>query len=266
MRKGAIAVALLFLVLLAAFPLKMTIADAAAAETKTYVYDHAGVLNSEQAGRLEAMAKAYGAKRQTDIIIVTTKNAEKTDVQKLTEDFYDAQAPGFDKPHGNAVILTLDMNNREVYLAGFYKAEQYLDDRRLDKIRTKLTPDLSSGRYELAFEKYIKTAYKYMGIRPGVNPDNILFNLWFQLATSLGIAGLIVGAMAYRSGGRVTVHRRTYEDTSASRVISKRDQYIHTTTTKQKIPKNKGGGSGGGRGGGGITGGGHSHSGSRGSF
>nr|WP_218099649.1 TPM domain-containing protein [Paenibacillus allorhizosphaerae] len=262
---GSIVFVLLFIALFITLPLKTAIAEAAAAETKKFVYDDAGVLNPEQSDRLEAMAKEYGAKRETDIIMVTTKNTGNIDVQKLTEDFYDEHAPGYDKPHGNAVIMTLDLKNREMYLAGFYKAEQYLDDRRHDKIRAKMTPDLSNGNYELAFQKYVKTAYKYMGIRPGVNPDNILFNMWFQLAASLGIAGIIVGTMAYHSGGRVTVHRRTYEDTSTSRVIDRRDQYIRTTTTKQRIPKNNGGGKGG-RGGGGVTGGGHSHSGSRGSF
>ena len=63
------------------------------------------------------------------------------------QDFYDENAPGYDQPHGNTAILTLDMQNRDVYLAGFIKAEDYLDDSRLDLIRDKITPDLSSGNY-----------------------------------------------------------------------------------------------------------------------
>jgi uncharacterized protein len=156
------------------------------------------------------------------------------------------------------------MKNREVYLAGFYKGKEYLDDGRLDKIRHKISPALTSGDYELAFQTYILTVHKYMGFRPGVNPDNILFNIWFQLAVSLGIAAIIVGMMAYRSGGRVTVNRQTYEDASTSGILDHRDQYLRTSVSKRKIEKNSGGGRSGG--GGGTTGGGHSHSGSRGSF
>lgn len=175
----------------------------------------------------------------------------------------------YDKPHGNTVILTMVMSARDgtrnVHLEGYYKAEKYLDSGRLTKIRSKITPDLSNGNYKQAFEKYIKTAHRYMGFEPGVNPDNILFNIWFQLGSAAAIGAIAVGIMAYRSGGRVTVNRRTYEDASTSGIMDHQDRYIRTTTTKRKIERNTGGGSGGG-GGGGVTRGGHSHSSSSGKF
>ncbi|SEP26551.1 uncharacterized protein SAMN05518670_6269 [Paenibacillus sp. OK076] len=236
-----------------------------AADSKNLIYDEANLLNEQEKSELNALANEYGAERQTDFVILTTNNTENQDVQLLTEDFYDEHALGYDKAHGNAVILTLDMYNRDVYLAGFYKAKVYLDSGRLDKIRNKITPDLTEGNYKLAFEKYINLSYKYMGYKPGVNPDNILFNIWFQLIASVAIGGIAVGVMAYRSGGRVTVNRATYEDSSTSSVIDRQDRYIRTTVTKRKIEKNNNNGGGGG-GGGGTSRGGHSHSGSRGSF
>lgn len=254
--------ALLLIILCLAVPVPARTA-AAAAEAKTLIYDDAHLLSLADSDELNAMANEYGAERETDIIIFTTDNPEDQDVVKLTEDFYDEQAPGYDKAHGNAVILTLDMRNRDIYLAGFYKAEDYLDDGRLDKIRGKITPLLTEGDYKQAFEKYIITAHRYMGFEPGVNPDNILFNIWFQLGGALVIGGLVVGGMAYRSGGRVTVDRGTYEDAGNSGVLERQDRYVRTTVTKRKIEKSSSGGSGGG---GGRTGGGHSHSGSRGSF
>lgn len=251
---------LFFLAVYLAVPIETTVA---AAELKTLIYDEAGLLTQDEYNELNVMANKYGAERETDMIIYTSNNDENIDVMVMTQDFYDEQAPGYDKAHGNAVILTMDMRNRDFYLAGFYKGKEYLDDGRLDKINAKITPDLANGDYKLAFEKYITTAHRYMGFEPDVNPDNILFIGWFQLAVSLGVGGLIVGLMAYRSGGRVTVNRQTYEDASTSGVLDHRDQYLRTTTTRRKIEKNNGGGSGGG---GGTTGGGHSHSGSRGSF
>ncbi|WP_349304928.1 TPM domain-containing protein [Paenibacillus sp. Marseille-Q4541] len=232
---------------------------------KQLIYDEAGLLTPEQVNRLNAMANQYGAERETDIIVYTSLNTENKDEMVMTEDFYDEHAPGYDKPHGNAVILTLDMYNRDIYLAGFYKAEEYLDDSRLDQIQTKITSDLVNGDYELAFEKYIQTVHEYMGYRPGVNPENILFKFWFQLVVSLGLGGVIVGVMAYRSGGRVTVNRQTYEDASTSGILDRQDRYLRTTVTKRKIERNNNN-NGPGGGGGGISKGGHSHSGSRGSF
>ncbi|GAA4852701.1 YgcG family protein [Paenibacillus vulneris] len=279
-RQGALLAVLFFFVMYLSVPVQIM---AAAREEKTLIYDEAKLLSSEEIRELNSLANQYGAKRKTDIIVMTSNNDQDVDVKKMTENFYDENGPGYDKSHGNAVILTLDMKNRDIYLAGFYKAEQYLGDNRLDKIRDKITPDLSQGNYKQAFETYILTSYKYMGVKPGVDPDNVLFDIRFQFVGSLAIGCMVVGIMAYRSGGRVTVNRHTYEDASSSGILDRQDQYIRTTITQEKIEKSSGnssgkssgggggssGGSGGftGRsGGGGVTGGGHSHSGSRGKF
>ncbi|MFD0958013.1 TPM domain-containing protein [Paenibacillus chungangensis] len=236
----------------------------ASEETKQLIFDEAGLLDRNELTLLDGMARQYGAEREADIIIYTTSNTSGVDVKKVTQDFYDKHGFGYDKPYGNAVILTLDMNNREVYLAGFYKGEEYLDDSRLDRIRDQITPDLSEGLYYSAFSEYIQTTHRYMGYEPGVNPDNIFFKGWFQYGVAALLALFIIWRMAANSGGRVTVHSRTYESTDKSGVIRHRDQYIRTTVTKRPIPKPTNNNHGGG--GGGTTSGGHSHSGSRGSF
>ncbi|MFL0554788.1 TPM domain-containing protein [Paenibacillus barengoltzii] len=234
---------------------------------KQLIYDEAELLSPGELEDLNALANEYGPPRELDIIIYTTDNPEGEDVVELTEDFYDERAPGYDKTHGNAVILTLDMLNRDLYLAGFYKGEKYLDDSRLDKIRDKITPMLSAGDYYGAFAEYILTVNRYAQFRPGVNPDNPLLNTGIQLVIALVIGAGVVFMMAFRSGGRITVSGRTYEDSANSGVIWRQDNYLHTTVTKTKIESsNSGGGGSSGGGGGGTTSGGHSHSGSRGSF
>ncbi|MCM3342098.1 TPM domain-containing protein [Paenibacillus sp. MER TA 81-3] len=265
-RKRVILAVLFFFVMMLAVPMDMIAGEAAATKEKQLIFDTAELLNQQEYDELNALANQYGAERETDMMIVTINSPEAYDVKKMTQDFYDDYAPGYDKPHGNAVILMLDMTHRDVYLAGFYKAKTYLDDERFDKIRDKITPDLTSGDYKLAFQKYIQTAHKYMGFRPGVNPDNIFFNTWVQLGIALALGGGIATLMVRRSGGRITVNSRTYEDASTSGVMDYEDTYLHTSTTKRKIERSSSSGSSGGGGGGGTTSGGHSHSGSRGSF
>ncbi|WP_207646332.1 TPM domain-containing protein [Cellulosilyticum sp. I15G10I2] len=229
------------------------------------VYDFAELLTAEEAAKLEALSNTYSEKRQVDIIILTTRDTKGKDVVGYMEDFYDEKGLGYDKPHGDTAILTIDLQHREVYVAGFYKGEQYLDNSRCDLIRRKITPELSAGNYYEAFDSFITLSYKYMGIRPGVNPENILFKWWFQVLAALGVAGISVGVMAYRSGGRMTTGGATYLDSSHSGVTDRRDVYIRTHVTKHKKPSSNSGGGGGGMGGG-TSGGGHSHSGSRGGF
>ncbi|MFW5435350.1 TPM domain-containing protein [Paenibacillus apiarius] len=262
-KKRAILAVLFFFVTMLAVPIDLVAGEAAVQNTKLMIFDSAKLLNRQEYDELDALAKQYGAERETDIIIFTINSPAAYDVKRMTQDFYDEYAPGYDKPHGNAVILMVDMTHREVYLAGFYKAKTYLDDERLVKIRDKITPDLTNGDYKLAFQKYIQTAHKYMGFRPGVNPDNIFFNTWVQLGIALALGGGIVTLMVRRYGGRITVNSRTYEDASTSGILDYEDTYLRTSTTSRKIERSSSGSSGGG---GGTTSGGHSHSGSRGSF
>lgn len=263
-KRPLVAVTVLIVLLVTMLAPIFPMSPASAAETKNLIFDEANLLSEQDRNELNALANQYSAERQTDLIIYTTNNEEQKSDELLTEEFYDNRAPGYDKPHGNVVMLTMDMYHRKVYAAGFYKGEEYVDNSRVDKITAKIAPDLSDGNYRMAFEKFLNLSYEYLDLKPGVNPDNILFKTWFQLAASLAIGGIVVGVMTYRSGGRVTVNRATYEDSENSHVIDRQDRYIRTTVTKTKIEKNNNNGGGGG--GGGTTAGGHSHSGSSRSF
>lgn len=251
-----------------------------------YIYDYAKLLTDEEAAELQNLASELSKERETAFTIITLNETDGKDIVQYVEDFYDDNAPGYDQPHGNTAILAINMQERDVYLAGFKKAEQYLDDGRMDQIRDKITPDLSEGHYFQAFSDYINTSYEYMGNEPsdspngssdygsggssegynsydsGTNQENIFFQWWFQLIASFIVGGIVVAIMAYRSGGRVTVDARTYMDSDQSKVISMYDNYVRQTVTRQKKPSNNSSNGGGG----GITGGGHSHSGSRGKF
>ena len=235
------------------------------ANSKQYVYDNATLLNQSEIDKLEMLAEKLSEEHETDFIIVSYD--EEYDVMRYTQDFYDENELGYDKAHGNTAMLTIDMNNREIYLAGFYKGEKYLDNERLDLIRDQITPSLTEGDYFGAFETFLEKANRYMQFRPGVNPENILFQPYFRIGVPILIAIIVVALMAFHTGGRVTTNDRTYLDTNRTRVNTRRDRFINKTVTKRRKPSNnnKGGGSGTG-GGGGITRGGHSHSGSRGSF
>lgn len=234
----------------------------AASDSKQRIFDYANLLTEEEKANLEKLASEYSAESETDFVILTTNDTEGKDIIPYMQDFNDEQALGYDKPHGNTAILTLDMKSRDVYLAGFYKAEEYLSDSRLDQIHNKITPDLSNGDYYDAFTIFIETSSKYMGISPWINPELFVFKLWFQILAPIALAAIIVGLMAFNSGGRVTVNERTYLNTA--QVTRRKDRYVRTAVTKTRKPSNNNGSGRGG--GGGTTGGGHSHSGSRGSF
>lgn len=258
---------LLTFILVCIFSLIFTL-EVNAKTDKQRIYDFAEILTKSEVEELETIAQKYSDKRETDFIILTTPDSGKKDIKKFMQDFYDDEGLGYDKKHGNVAILSLDMKNRDVYLAGFYKAKERLDNARLTKIREKITPDLSAGNYSSAFESFIITGHKYMAFKPGVDPTNPLFNTWVQLAVAIGLGAVIVWSLARNVATKVTTHAGTYRDGERTKILSKRDRYIKTTVTKRRRPKqsSSGGGRGGGFSGGGRTSGGHSHSGSRGKF
>lgn len=246
--------------------------------TKQRIFDDANLLTEEEINQLEEFAEKASIKRETDFLILTINIKDGSNLTKYMEDFYDNNGPGFDQKHGNTAILGIDMENRDVELMGFYKAKEYLDNNRFNQIRQKITPHLSAGDYYKAFKLFIETSDQYMETLPIVDsqpqpgtshkldPDHVLFKLWFQIVISIAAAMLIVGAMAYNSDGKVTVNHKTYQNVETSKILERRDRYIRTTTTRRRRPQSNSGGGGSGGGGGGRTSGGHSYSGSRGKF
>lgn len=231
------------------------------------IYDQAGLLTDEQVQVLEEQAAAYFEEWQTDFIIITTEDTDGKPIMNYMGDFIDELADEWNRPEESMAVLTIDMGDRWVDLAGFGLAKEYLDDSRLDQIRNQITPHLSDNNHYEAFQLFFEKADQYLGVRPGVNPESIFLKTYFQLAVALGLAGIIVFFMAYNSGGRVTVTSGTYLNRSNSAIISKHDRYLRKTVTRRKKPSNNNKGGGGGfGGGGGMTGGGRSHSGSRGRF
>lgn len=258
-----------------------------------YIYDNAHLLTAEENAELQNLAAQLGEEWETAFIIITINGTDGKPLVQYVEDFYDDNAPGYDQPHGNTAILAIDMKERDIYLAGFKKAEQYLDDSRLNQIRDMITPDLSSGQYYQAFtgflnesaqsmsiepsgnsgggysdsgsggsENYYNNPDSYNGHKAGMNPENIFFQWWFQLIASVIVALIVVSVMVFRSGGRVTVNARTYMDEGHSGILNKYDHFVRQTVTKVRKPSNNTRSGGGG----GVSGGGHSHSGSSGKF
>lgn len=231
---------------------------AAFAVADQHIYDNAGLLSEPEAVELEAYAAEQSRVHGADFIFLTTDSTDGKLIETYMGDFFDQWA--VENNQENAVLLTIDMGNRQVFLSGFGTAESRLDDGRIDMVLDRIVPYMQAGDYGTAFRETVATSNRYMEYRPGVNPDSIFLKTWFQAAVALLLGGGVVGAMLYNSGGRVTTSSRTYMDSDHTRVRSSEDRFRNKTVTRSKIPQNKSGG-GGGFGGGGMTGGGRSYSG-----
>ena len=236
---------------------------------KQRIFDDANILSSSEKESLERFAGKYSDKRKVDFIVITMNGDE--DITTYMGDFYDEKGLGYDKERGDVALIALNMKEtkRDVQLAGFGNVEYTLPDERFYTIREKVTPDLSAGNYERAFEDFIRLSARFMQFKEGANPANPLYHPIVQFVIALAIGVVVVLALSLNRKTRITTTAATYFDNEQSKVNRQEDQYLRKTVTKRYSPQQKksgGGGGGGGFSGGGRTGGGSSFSGSRGKF
>ncbi|MEJ8764926.1 TPM domain-containing protein [Oceanobacillus sp. HCA-5259] len=229
------------------------------------IYDEAGLLDANQIQQLEKKAASYFSEWSTDFIVVTTNDIEGKSLKRYTQDISDELEEKLNRAEDNMVILTIYIESsadREAYIAGFGKGEEYVDDARIQLILDHIIPDLANDDYFEAFELFFEKSAEYLNIRPGVNPESIFLNTYLQLGVAITLGGLIVFIMAYSSGGKSTVTSGTYLNRNNSRIVRKHDRYLRKTVTRKRKPSNNSNsGGGGGFGGGGVTRAGRSHSG-----
>lgn len=269
-----------------------------AAKEDSKLYDYYELFGDAEATDLEETLREYSEDGEVDIIVITTDNLEGKSKQLYMEDFYDANAPGYDGDYGDAVLLMLYMNpnDRSVEIQGYKNAEHTINNQRIEEILDAIVPYLSNGEYVKALKEYAKLAAYYMNTevippatspspeynrpnppvtipdynRPSPVPDYVedpFRNPLVQLVVSLVLGGIAVAIMASHAGGRVTTTNRTYLNEEKSALIAHHDIYIRTTTKRVRKPKPQDNNhTGGGHTGSGVSGGGHSHSGGGRSF
>lgn len=263
------------------------------AESNQRIYDNAGLLSTSEYEELEKMCMEYGEDAGIEIFILTHNDPDSVYPEAYIENFEDTL------PIGDRVHFLYDVYRNEIFIEGYGLAETYIHSKRIDQIFDEMVDDLRAGEYYDAFETYITMSASYMKDDSELNEDHnysyetppdrdydyetdaydydryyddprtteaedILENLWFQLAAALVIGAVTVGIMAYHSGGKMTVHGNDYLERSRSGLIGRRDNYIRTRITRVRRPQQS---SSSGRGGfnaggfrGGISGGGRSHS------
>lgn len=266
---------------------------------KIRIYDYADLLTQDEEVELERFYYQWGLEAETDIILVTTDDMEGKPDKVYLEDFQDALYFTQDVLAENAVMMLINMEDRIVTIQGYGDCEFWLSNDRIEYILDWVYEGLIDGNYFAAAESFGEQTVYYMNQDKGVSteyepgqdygesyggpsdyytePLNERYTAWEYLGMMLSeaffgsvllaaagssIACLIIG---WNRKTKVTVYPATYMDQNNSGLSAKRDDYLRTTVTKVRRPKesSSNGGSSVGRssGGGGRSSGGRSHSG-----
>lgn len=266
---------------------------------KTRIYDYADLLTADEEAVLEDSYYLWGLEADADIILVTTDNMEGKSDQVYLEDFQDELYFTQDLLAENASLMLINMEDRIVTIQGYGDCEFWISNDRIEYILDWVYEGLVDEDYFAAAESFGEQTAYYMNQNKGVSteyepgqdygesyggpsdyyeePLNERYTAWEYLSMMLSeaffgslliavvgssIACLIIGV---NRKTKVTVYAATYMDQQNSGLSARRDDYLRTTVTKVRRPKesSSSGGSSGGRssGGGGRSSGGRSHSG-----
>lgn len=209
-----------------------------------HVYDNAGLLSTSEKESLEQMCIKKSKESGIEIMLLTNDDPNSLEPVDYIEKYEDQL------PKGDRVYTLIDMFHRTICVEGYGSAETYINSDKSQSITDKMVPYVQEKSYYDAFTVSINKSVNYIQWAP----QNLAKNIWIHLLISLIIGGVVVGIMAYNSGGKMTTNSNTYMDNTHSGLIGRRDDYLHTQVTRVRKPQNNGGG------GGGVSPGGRSHS------
>lgn len=230
------------------------------------VYDNAGVLSEEEEEKLRRLIARTEAKIRCDIVLVTV-NQEVGDsdydwnqnMMNLADDFYDQNDYGYDRVHGDGVLLLDNWYEGQSgsWLSTCGRVYESFSRSDINDVLQAVYNEVENSPYEAYCAYIMKIGQKMSGEIP--------------FPASLAVVPVIVMLVFVFTKlkspiGKETVAANTYVEGGRPMIRSKSDQLARKFVTKRHIPKpsSGGGGNGGGHSGGGgghVSSGGVSHGG-----
>lgn len=226
------------------------------------VYDYAEVLSAEEEDRLRQLIAETEEKIQCDIVLVTVDrqvgNSDyewEKNMRNLADDFYDQNNYGYDKVHGDGVLLLDNWYEGQggSWLSTCGKVYEQFSNADIDEVLRAVYNQVENDSYE-AYQAYIREiSYKMSGDIPfpGV-----------LLLIPVVVMLIFVAIKMKSPAGKDTVAVNEYVAGGRPEFKAQSDQLVNKFVTRRHIPKpSSSGGGGGGRGGSHISSGGVRHGG-----
>lgn len=214
------------------------------------VFDKGDVLTTEQEDSLNKLIEKKQKEAKLDIIIVTS-NEDVDDMMSYADNFYDNGNFGYNKIHGDGIILAHNIRNnkRWVSTCGVALESIYDTDDKLNSLFKKIKPVIEKSPYEgyKAFVNEVTSDSK----------SSNLTNKLSGLAISGGVAAVVTIIYAVinirNRGDEIKADKSTYVKSGSFDMKNKQDLFIDKHVTSRKIEKNNGGGGGSHKSSGGVS-------------
>ena len=127
------------------------------------VVDHARLLSDTERQSLEQQARNISSAHSCEVIILTVDGAGGKSPQQYAEDYFVDNDYGFGTDR-SGILLYLDMEERDWYIATHGSAIEAFHDEPTDFLVSRFKPELSDGNYYDAFRIYLEYAEKFLGV------------------------------------------------------------------------------------------------------
>lgn len=220
------------------------------------IYDYAGLFSESEENALAAKKAKAERSQKADLVILTLSASEIPEdadggtetTQKYAEQFYIDN--GFPD---DTVILTIDMNNRVLWVTGHGK---YAKDRFVSytkKIYDNINGEAADDNYMKAAENFISLMADYRSVAAAIRPTGVSL-----IVSAIVTLVVVIILFSIQAAAAPSERNAPQIPTKDYRVTAHDVMYTGTHRTVRHIPKDNSGGSGGDFSGGTSSGGGFS--------
>lgn len=218
-----------------------------AAAAPARLVDNAGILAADDSETLAALLDEVSARRNADIVIVTTDSLDGKTPQAYADDFYDENGYG-QGANRDGVLFLICMGTRDWYISTTGAGIDAITDAGREYIADQFLSDLSNGYYIDAFTTFANQCDIFFEQAENGEPfdgDNmpkgdfsVGMNLLIALAIGFVIALIATGIMR---GKLKTVRRQAAADSyvkpGSLNITESRDLFLYTHVDRRERPK-----------------------------
>lgn len=224
------------------------------------VYDGAQLLEKADAVEIQSALAALEDKTGWELMVLTIEDAAGNSTREYSEEFLDGNLSGDD-----GIVYTIDMDNREVYIATTGDAIYYLTDARIEDVIDEGYSYVTSGDYAEAFLEMIDATGDWYDA--GIPSDQYTYDTdtgeivryqepktlkWYEILIAFAIAAGVFAIVFTGVLGKYRLKWGTYKydfhGNSRLNLKHKEDRFVNQFVTHRHIPKQtSSGGSSGSR-------------------
>ena len=200
--------------------------------TQNYLIDDAGLLNEEEAAKLENLLAAASEKWDIDIVVHTTDSLGGKSLMNYTDDYYDYH--GYDD---DGVILMVSMAEQVWWISTSGKCIPSVDT---DRLGAQFDAELSTGYYYEAFTAFLDGCEIAMDGALSVQTQSqpaIPLLICILIGTVVGLICVLV-----MKGQLKTVRTQTgadgYVKQGSLQLRQSTDIFLYQNTTRRPKPQN----------------------------